>query len=56
MGERIRPCIEAVIAFLAPGQVKTKGENEWRTPFVFIADTCMPTNQNEYIFVKRCRE
>ncbi|EEM18587.1 hypothetical protein bpmyx0001_4410 [Bacillus pseudomycoides DSM 12442] len=35
--------------FLAPFHVKTKGENKWRFPFVFIAATYMSKNRNEFI-------
>ncbi|EEM14501.1 hypothetical protein bpmyx0001_46220 [Bacillus pseudomycoides DSM 12442] len=35
--------------FLAPCQVKTEGENEWRTSFVFITATYMLKNQNGFI-------
>ncbi|EEM03422.1 hypothetical protein bmyco0003_42270 [Bacillus pseudomycoides] len=37
------------MTFLAPCQVKTKGENKWISSFVFMAGTDMLENQDGYI-------
>lgn len=51
MEESIRLCIEAVRAFFSPMPWKTKGENEWRSAFVFKAATDMLENQNRVIYL-----
>ncbi|MDR4187218.1 hypothetical protein FO521_08800 [Bacillus pseudomycoides] len=51
MEESIRLCIEAVRAFFSPMPWKIKGENEWRSAFVFKAATDMLENQNRVIYL-----